>query len=129
MRCSKSQSLDHFVGAREQGYGRVEAQCLGGLHVNDKLKFVCELDWQLAWLFPPENSIDVGGGAPVEINVVSAVGCQTAACRVIAIRINVRQAVTVCEGNDQRTLDAGPILECYHFKKYGPQREDHSGAD
>ncbi len=52
---------------------------------------------QIGWLLTLENTVDVGGGALVELDIIHAVGCQTAVRREITERIDIGQPVPMRE--------------------------------
>src|SRR5438477_7705077 len=56
-------SLDHLVGAQQQGFGDREAKRLGGGEVDDKIEFGWLLDRDAGRLGPAQNLVDVVGGA------------------------------------------------------------------
>jgi hypothetical protein len=72
--------LNHLVGAGEQRDGRVEAQRLGSLEIDDQLEFGGLLDRQIARLFASEDAIDVGRCPPVWINRIRPIGHETSGC-------------------------------------------------
>jgi hypothetical protein len=86
-------SLDHLVGNGEHARRNGEAKRLGGLEIDDQLEFGGLLDRQITRLFALEDTVDIGRGAPVELDIVSAVGCKPTLDRPVALGKNVRQAV------------------------------------
>src|SRR5262249_37911135 len=69
--------------------------------IDDKLEFGCLLDRQITRLFALENAIDIQRSAPVELDIVNAVGCKSTGHRVVTPGINVRQAVPRCQRNNE----------------------------
>jgi hypothetical protein len=89
--------FDHLVGAREHRDRYIEAERPRGFQVYDQLVFVRQLNRQIGWLLTLENTVDVGGGALVELDIIHAVGCQTAVRREITERIDIGQPVPMRE--------------------------------
>ena len=58
-------SLDHLVRASEQAIRRIDADCLRGFHIDNKLKFCRILDRQVPWLFAFQYAVHVDRGLPV----------------------------------------------------------------
>jgi hypothetical protein len=57
-------SLDHLVGAGEQGGWDIDADRLGGLEIENQLEFGRLLDRNVARLRTAQNLVDIVGGAP-----------------------------------------------------------------
>src|SRR5207245_10063506 len=72
-------SFDHLVGAGEQRRWHGEAERLGSLKIDHQLVFGRRLHRKVGRLLALEDAINVGGRAPEVIDLISAVGDQTAA--------------------------------------------------
>src|SRR5437660_1585440 len=89
MRCSKKVPLfDDLVSAREHRNRYIKAECLRGFEVYDQLVFARQLNRQIGWLFTLENTVDIRSGALVELDIIHAIGCQTAVRRKITEAID-----------------------------------------
>src|SRR5262252_362035 len=75
-RCSKTQLLDHIVGSLLELHWHVEAERLGGLHVDHQLELDRRLDRKLAWLGSLEDAVGIDRRAAEIIGDVSSVGQQ-----------------------------------------------------
>src|SRR5262245_30865695 len=71
----------------------VEAECLGGLEVNNKLELDRGLDWKLARSSTLEDAIDIRRRTPKIIDQVISVGQQAADCSELTVWINGWEAV------------------------------------
>src|ERR1700730_11798209 len=59
--------FEHFVGTGEQRGREIEAQCLGGLEVNDQLVFGRLLDGKVGRFGPLEDLVDIDGSASGQV--------------------------------------------------------------
>ena len=61
--CQKRTSFDNLVGAGEERRGHFEAERLGGLQIDEQLKFVGSIDRDVARLGSVEDLLHVDGKA------------------------------------------------------------------
>src|ERR1700751_4205356 len=78
MPVNRGVSFDHLVSEREQLRWHLKTQCSGGLQIDDQLDFRRLYDWQVGWLFPPENATDVDSKLSISLRQISSVTHETA---------------------------------------------------
>src|SRR5262245_19749671 len=119
--------FDHLVGGGEEGPWHVEAERLGGLHIDDEFVLGRCLNGKVGRLLAFEDAVNVTCCAYVGINGRRPVGEQAATLGEIAERIDRRQLVSSrqrddevsmhCRGGTSRNdktsfLEAGEVCNC-----------------
>src|SRR5262245_1785623 len=61
--------IDHLVRPEQKRLRDRQAECLGGLHVDDQLESGWLLDRQVGWLGTLEDFVHIGRGAPIQISL------------------------------------------------------------
>jgi hypothetical protein len=94
--CGQSQQgnplFDHLVGAGEHRCRHFEAEGFRGLEVDYQLVLGRRLHRQVGRLLALEDAIDIAGRALVLVDLIRPVGGEATVRRVVAERIDVRQA-------------------------------------
>ena len=85
-------SFDHLVGAGENRGGNVQTKVLGGFQIDHKLVLGRRLHGKLGGLLALEDAIDVASRALVLVDLIRPLGGEATVRRVVAERIDVRQA-------------------------------------
>jgi hypothetical protein len=92
----RGHSITSSVRARsEMGESRFSALAVFRLINSSNLAACCT--GRSPGFSPLKDAIDIRRGAPVEVNIVSAVGCKSTPDWVVTVGINVRQAVPRCQ--------------------------------
>src|SRR5262249_30517873 len=92
-------------GAGEQRCWHVEAERLGGFHVDDKFVFGRRLHWQVGRLLALEDTIDVGCRPPELVDGVRSIGDQAAGANEETEGIDSRQSVAGGERDDEIAMN------------------------
>src|SRR6478609_7764149 len=67
-------SFDHLVGAQENRGWKCDAECFGGLEIDDDVEFGRTLDRQIAGFCPLENLVYERSRTVVHIGKIDAIG-------------------------------------------------------
>src|SRR5262249_5291875 len=92
--------VERRVGAGKQHGRDAEAKYLGGLKVDDKLKFGRTIDWQIRWRFALENASSIDASPAISICCTGRIAHQTACLWPHALRVDARDGVALSERND-----------------------------
>src|SRR5262245_60102211 len=68
-----SRLFDHFIGAEQDGLGQFEAECLGGLAIEDELKLRHALDRKIGGIGAFKNFVHEKSRAAKDCNKVGSV--------------------------------------------------------
>src|SRR5262249_30440918 len=75
---ARVRSVDHLVRPQQQRGRDREAERLGGLHVDDEIKFRGLLDGQVSGLGALEDLVNVGRGTPKQLSAARSIRHETA---------------------------------------------------
>src|SRR4029450_9813875 len=92
--------FDHLVGNGEHAGRNAQAECLGGLEVNDQLELGRLRDRKVGWLFALENSASINAGLAPGIGPARSVTHQTTNCNELARLIDHREPLPWCPRHD-----------------------------
>src|SRR5260370_32925308 len=71
-------SFDHLVGEREQRWRNFDADCLGGVHIDEELDLGDLLNWQVGRLVALQNSAGINASLPVRFRSAASITQQPA---------------------------------------------------
>src|SRR5262249_13670919 len=122
-------SFDNLVGTGEQRRRHVEAECLGGLKIDEQLDFCGLLDRQVGRLLALENASGVDADLTVHVRIATSVAHQAASRRELAILVDRWHSVADSQCGElfaltiEEWIAADHEPACPHF---GQAREDGS---
>src|SRR5215467_14173057 len=93
-------SFDHLIGNRQQGRRQVQAECFGGLQVDDELEFSRLHNRKVGWLFALEDSAGILTNLTVRPRDVGAITSQPTSLDKFAPRVSYGQRMTCRECDD-----------------------------
>src|SRR5262249_55285238 len=128
-RSKKASLLDHLVSELLQLQRHVEAERLGGLHVDDEPVFGRRLHRQITRLRPLEDSIDVSCCLSVlVVYKIRAVVHQTALLSEIVSWRDGRQAIATCQVRDQALVQTREAVALHQQSAVRLTREQGQGG-
>src|SRR5437870_754166 len=86
-------SFDDLIGASKDRLRYGEAECLGGLEIDDQLEFGRLLDWQVGRFGAFEDLSDVTAGLTIRRHQVRSVADQTAGSGEFALHVDRRNSM------------------------------------
>src|SRR3989337_479477 len=116
---AQSLSLNNLVRPQKEGLGDLEADGLGGPHVDDQLELRGLLHGQVRGLGPFQDFVHVGGGAPEVIQEDRRVGHEATGVPILPQSVYRRQPVFGCKTHDACSVGKGQRVL---------QRDESTGA-
>src|SRR2546428_5660500 len=113
--CPCAPLLDHLIRLEKEGRGDGEAECFGGLEVNDQLELGGLLHRQLGGAGTFQNLVHVGGGLPVHPRSARPLGHEASPPYPLSPRVHHGQPVRGGEGrHDPSTPAIEPHRRPHH---------------
>ena len=101
MHRSKPLSFNDLVCTGEQSGWHVEAECLGGLEIDDQFELGRRLHRQVGGRLTAQDAVDIGRRLPILLGEVGGVGHETAGRHEETERVDCGQAVPGRQRNDE----------------------------
>src|SRR5262249_5739722 len=101
---SQVTSFDHLVGEREQLVRHVEAERLGGLHVDGQLVLRRRLYRQGGWFLALEDAIDIRRWTPDNVDGGWPIGYQRALADELPDAIHRGKPMPLCQCHNQAAV-------------------------
>ena len=98
--------LNNLVNSGEQPRGHLDAECPGGLEVDDQFELGGSLHRQVGWLLALEDAVDVAGRSTILVDEIRPIRDQTARDNELACVVDRRQLSAGCQLNDQTAMNA-----------------------
>src|SRR5882724_10699128 len=99
-KCTHQSLLDYLTRLQQKRWGNPQAQCLGGLEVDDELELGWLLDREVSRSGPLQDLIDVGGGASVQVWVIRPIGHEASSLDELPGSRHGRQPALACQAQD-----------------------------
>src|SRR5271154_3306325 len=93
--------FDHLVSNGEHARRNGEAKRLRGLEIYNQFELSRLLNWQVRWLRPAQNFVDIFGGVPEQVRKARSIGHQTAHSYVLPRTENRRKPRSLHRSDDQ----------------------------
>src|SRR6266542_150739 len=100
-------SFNNLIRPQEHRWRNRDPEHLGGLEIDDKLVFGSPLHRQVGWFDTLEDLVDVGSGAPGQVNEIRRVTHETACLHILPRPEHSRQTAEVVKSNE--TVDIGNL--------------------
>src|ERR1043166_6036883 len=82
--------LDDLISPPKERGGDGEAECFGGLEVDDQLELRRLLDGEFGGLGALQDLVDVGRGTPKDISSVRSIGHQAPGIDIVSVWVHCR---------------------------------------
>jgi|SRR5215470_17899617 len=114
--------LDHLIGAQQDGCGHVEAERLGGLHVDSQYELCRRLNRKIGRPLALEDTIDVTSRTPVVVVDIVPIGDHAAVGDEEVEGVERWQLMFGRKGDDQFAMERPKCSRGHYQATIGPER-------